>query len=90
MFGSDGRIIESGTDGMGQFDLSVLILQNVSLTPLEHAEFSAFKTSGMLAPGDAASTGFHTHQADGLVFQEIEEETNRIGASPDTGDHFIG
>jgi len=45
MLGADGGVIEARRDGVGGGDLAVLILQNVGLDAMQHAEV-AFRRAG--------------------------------------------
>ena len=69
VFGSDGGVIETGGNGVGEGDLAVVILQQVAAGALENAGGSAGEAGGVVAEFVAASAGFDADELDAVVVQ---------------------
>ena len=89
VLGSDGRVVESGGDGVGEGDLSGGVLQQIRVGSLQDAgAASAFgvEAGGVLAEGVAAASGFDADERDAGVVEEGVEDADGVGASADAGD----
>src|SRR5271167_3691619 len=89
VFGSDGRVVESGGDGVSGGDLSGAVLQHVRVRALEDAGAAsavAVEAGGVLAERVAAASGFDADELDAGVVEEGVEGADGVGASADAGD----
>src|SRR6185312_792212 len=75
---------------MRERDLAVGILEQIAVGALENARRSAGEARGMVAKAGAASTGLHTDELDGRVFEKRMENANGVTAAADAGDDGIG
>lgn len=87
---ADGGVVESGADGVGEFDLAVVIGEEPGFGALEDAEFSALEAGGVFFGFDAFASGFDADHAEVGVIDEGVEEAHGIGAAADAGDEKLG
>src|ERR1700741_5106939 len=90
MFRSNGGVVQSRRDGMGQFYLSFFVREQKRFRSLKNTEPSALKSRGMLATTNSFTACFNAYHSNLSVLQEGMEQTNRIAAAADTGDEQIG
>ena len=86
VLGADGGVVEAGGDAVGARDLAGVVLEDVAVGSLEDAgEASAdgLEAGGVLAEGGAAASGFDADEADVLVFEELVEGSDGVGAAAD-------
>jgi hypothetical protein len=74
---------------VGLVYLAVVILENPRLATLKHAQSPPFESGCVLTIFQRASTSFHSHQADCLLFQKIEEEADGVAATAHACYHLI-
>src|SRR5262249_10882469 len=89
VFGPYGRIIQSGRHGMGQIDLSVVALEEISHRALENTGFSTRKPRSMLPAANAESTGLDTDHLHLFVVPKSVEQAHRVTSAAHTGNEAI-
>src|SRR5918993_2247492 len=70
MLGSDGRIVESGGNGMRQLDVAVRVLEHETPRALEHSGASAREPCRVLSRRDTAPARFDADQTHLVVRDE--------------------
>ncbi len=74
---------------MGFDDLAVLILQEVGLGTVKHADRPLAECRRMFAAVDPLAGGFHADHLD-RIFQERIKESHGVAAATDAGHQRIG
>src|ERR1051325_4294130 len=90
VLGADGRIVEARRNRVRLRDLAELILQHHRARAVQDAEGAAAEARGMLAELLAAAARLHADEADGIVFQHLVEEADRIRAAADARHRDVG
>ncbi len=90
VLGSDGGVVKSGGNGVGEGDLAVVILQDIGIGSLEDARCSAAEACSVLSETRAAATGFDADEADVFIRNELVKGADGVGAAADTGDDGSG
>src|ERR1051325_9096136 len=88
VLGADGRIIESGGDGMRRGYLPALILQHVAHGSLKDAGAATallIETRGVLAQSISLPAGLHAYHANRFVIKEGIKHAYGIRAAADAG-----
>jgi len=70
--------------------LTKLILENVGLRSLQHAQRAALKTRSVFLRLDAFATRLDTEHLYAGVFEERVEQTDGVRAAADAGDEQVG
>ena len=89
MFGTDGRVVESGRNGMSLLDEAVVILQQIHIGAVQHAFLSTGNGSCMFAGRNACTCCLHADQLDVLVLDKWLEHADCVAPSSDTGNDGI-
>src|SRR5438477_429536 len=89
MFGPDRGIIESGGDGVGQFDLAFFVRQQKSFRSLQDAEPSALESRSVFARADSFAASLDADHAHMSILQKRMEQTDCVRAAADAGDEQI-
>src|SRR5262245_35061246 len=89
VLGTDGGVIETGRDRMGQFDIAILVLQHVATSALEDAAAAAGESRGMLAGLNAIPARLDTNQPNGAIIDERIEDAHGVAATADAGDDGV-
>src|SRR5439155_15628094 len=96
VLGTDGGIVEACGNGVRGCDLPILVLQNVSVGPLQHTGPSATETlvrsqpRRVLAEPGAAAAGFDTNHFHARVAQKLMKEADGIRAAANAGEKMRG
>src|SRR5713226_5566576 len=92
VLGADSGIVEASRNRMRRGNLAVFVLQNVSVSSLQHAGTCASETlmrgeaSGVFTEFTAAATGFDADHFHIRVAEKIVEEANGIRAAANAGE----
>ena len=89
VLGSDGGVVESGGDGMGEFDLAVRVGEQPGLRPLQDAEFSALESRRVALGDDPVAACFNADHADIFIAEERVEQPDRIRSATDAGNEHV-
>ncbi len=96
VLGTNGGIVEAGGDGMSGGDLTVFVLQDVSVSALKDAGASADKTlcggetRGVFAELAAAATRFNANEFDTGITEELVKEADGIRTAADASEKMSG
>ena len=66
-------------------DLSVIVLQDVTVRSVKHARFSGRQRGCMLAGVDAITGGFDTDDLYFGIVQKLMKQSDRIASAADAG-----
>src|ERR1700735_1584170 len=89
MLGSDGSVIKSGRDGVGERDLPCLILQHVGVGALQNARGSTVEARCVAAQLGTPAARLDTDQADTRLIDKVVKRAHRVGPSPYACKHSI-
>ena len=90
MLRADGRVVQAGGDGVGLFDLAVVVTHEVRAGAVQDADGALGDGGAVLALAEAFAAGFGADQFDAVVVNEIGEHADGVGAAADAGDHHVG
>ena len=75
---------------MGQRDLAVSILQDITIRSVQDARCAARETSRVIAQLRASPSRFHAYHLHALVAEEGMEQADRVAAAAHAGDQQVG
>ena len=92
MLRSDAGIVQPGRNGVGQGNLSVLVLQDIaagSVQDTQPAHLRIGEPGGMLLAFDAAAPGLHAEQTNPRIHHKRVENADRVAAAAHTGHNNV-
>ena len=89
MLGADGGVVEPGGNGMGEFDLAVVVGEQPGFRALEDAEFPALETRGVALRDDPVTAGLDPDHADVFIPEERVKQADRVRSAADTSDEHV-
>src|SRR5260370_25949659 len=96
VLGADGGIVEPSGNRMRRGDLAVFVLQNVSVSPLQHARARSGKTlmrgqaRGVFTEFTAAATSLDADHFHIFVAEKLMKEADGIRAAADASEQMCG
>ena len=90
MFRTDTGIVKSCGNGVNGCDLTVFILAEIGLHPVEDADSAGIDGCRRFKGVNASACRFAANQTNARIFDEMIEAADGVGASAHTGDNGIG
>ena len=90
VFGTDTGIVKSCGNGVNGCDLTVFILAEIGLHPVEEADSAGIDGCRRFKGVNASACRFAANQTNARIFDEMIEAADGVGASAHTGDNGIG